>query len=78
MCFGDAGVLTENLFGFLREQVLFQQDAHLLAHGLQLIEVLLVLALVLHLGLDAFEDAHRGREVVDPSGGLEGGDEDCG
>ena len=36
----------------LGEQVLLQQDAELLAQGLELVEVLLVLLLVLDLGLD--------------------------
>jgi hypothetical protein len=45
---GGAGVL-----GLLRVQFLLEHDAELLTQGLQLVQVLLVLALVLDLGLDA-------------------------
>lgn len=38
----------------LRVQVLLQLDAKLLAQGLELLEVLLVLLLVLDLGFDAY------------------------
>lgn len=41
------------LVGLLGEEVLLEQDAELLAEGLELLEVLLVLALVLDLGFDA-------------------------
>jgi hypothetical protein len=41
------------LLGLLRVQVLLEGDAELLAQGLELGQVLLVLALVLDLGLDA-------------------------
>jgi hypothetical protein len=34
------------------------------------------LALVLNLGLDAFEDADSGGEIIDPARGLESGDDD--
>ena len=37
----------------LRVQILLEHDAQLFPHGLQLVEVLVVLALVLYLGLDA-------------------------
>lgn len=46
-------MLCEHLFGLLREQVLLELDAELLAQWAQLLEVLLVLALVLDLGLDS-------------------------
>lgn len=70
----------------LREQVLLQQNAQLLAQGLELSKVLLVLLLVLNLGLDAcFEKSrlakrrHRAlrgglngdRTLEDPHGGGE-------
>lgn len=67
-----------DLFGLLGVQVLLQGDAELLAQGLQLVEVLLVLLLVLDLGLDALEDADGRGVVVDAAGGLEGGHEDRG
>lgn len=41
------------LGGLLRVQLLLQDDAELLLEGLELLEVLLVLAVVLDLGLDA-------------------------
>lgn len=44
---------TGNLGGLLRVQVLLELDAELFAQGLELVQVLLVLALVLDLGLDA-------------------------
>lgn len=43
------------LVGLLGVEVLLEQDAELLAEGLELLEVLLVLALVLDLGFDACE-----------------------
>lgn len=42
-----------NLGGLLRVQLLLQDNAELLLQGLELLKVLLVLALVLDLGLDA-------------------------
>jgi hypothetical protein len=45
------------LLALLRVEVLLEDDAELLPQGLELIQVLLVLALVLNLGLDAW----RGR-----------------
>jgi hypothetical protein len=76
----------------LRVEILLQDDTELVAKGLELIEVLLVLALVLDLGLDTcwnvslccawccvefptLENADGSGEVVDPSCGLEGSDE---
>lgn len=59
-------------------QVLLQRHAKLLAQGLELLEVLVVLPLVLNLGLDALEDADGGGEVVNPPGGLEGSSDDRG
>ena len=44
---------TGNLGGLLRVHVLLEHDAELLAQGLELGQVLIVLALVLDLGLDA-------------------------
>jgi hypothetical protein len=52
---------------------LLQRHTKLFSEGLELLKVLLVLALVLDLGLDTFKDADSSTEVVDPSGGLEGG-----
>jgi hypothetical protein len=66
----------DDLFRLLGEEVLLELDAELLAQALELVEVLLVLALVLDLGLDALEDADGSGIVVDSSGGLEGGDDD--
>lgn len=42
-----------SLVALLRVQVLLERDAELLTQGLELLEVLLVLGLVLDLGLDA-------------------------
>ena len=61
------------LLGLLRVEFLLQQNAELLLQRLQFVKVLLVLALVLDLGLDALEDSHGGGVVVDSSRGLEGG-----
>ena len=44
-----------DLVGRLGVHLLLEHDAELLAQGLELLEVLLVLALVLDLGLDAYE-----------------------
>lgn len=41
------------LFGLLRVHVLLERDSKLLAQRLELVQILLVLALVLNLGLDA-------------------------
>ena len=43
-----------SLLGLLGVEVLLKQDAELLPEGLELLEVLLVLALVLDLGFDAY------------------------
>jgi len=45
--------LVDDLVSGLGVEVLLKGDAELLAQGLELVEVLLVLALVLDLGLDA-------------------------
>lgn len=60
------------LFRLLGVHVLLEEDAELLPQRLELGEVLLVLALVLSLGLDALENADGGGVVVDPPGSLDG------
>lgn len=50
-CPDKAGFFS--LFGLLGVQVLLERDAELLAQGLELLQILGVLALVLDLGLDA-------------------------
>jgi hypothetical protein len=72
------GLIGSRLFGLLGVQVLLQHDAELLAQGLELVQVLLVLAVVLDLGLNALEDADGGGKVVHSAGSLEGGSDDRG
>jgi hypothetical protein len=43
-----------DLVGLLRVQILLEHNAQLLPQGLELLEILLVLALVLNLSLDAY------------------------
>lgn len=50
---GELDLSLEDLLLLFGEQLLLQEDAELLAHGFELLQVLLVLALVLDLGLDA-------------------------
>lgn len=60
----------------LRVQLLLQQNAELLAQGLELVKVLLVLLLVLDLGLDAcFEDGRlaKQRRQASPAWGWNSG-----
>lgn len=50
---GPSNQSYTHLVGLLRVQVLLEHDAQLVAQGLQLVQVLLVLGLVLDLRLDA-------------------------
>lgn len=57
-----------NLGGLLRVHVLLEHDAELLTQGLELGQVLLVLALVLDLGLDACAICCQSNGLWDPGG----------
>ena len=62
----------------LRIQIFDESDAEFLSEILEFIKVLLVLLLVLHLCLYAFEDPNGRWEIVDAPGGSEGGGYDGG
>jgi hypothetical protein len=74
----DEENLVLRLFGLLRVHILLKRNAELFAQRLELIQILLVLALVLDLGLDALEDPNGGGEVVDSPRGPKGGGHDGG
>lgn len=65
-----------DLCGALWVHGLLEVDAQFLPERCQLLDVLLVLAGVLDLGLDALEYPHGGGEVVDAAGGAEGSGDD--
>ena len=75
---GHASMHRCVLLGLLGVKLLLQQDTELLLQGLQFVQVLLVLALVLDLGLNSLEDSHSGGVIVDPSRGLESSLDDGG